>query len=103
MKHSLKSHAFYAIFKNGHVEVDQEASFYPGQFEVGEKLGFMNGLQISAGFQFKNQLTFHDQIQTVSTVNSIALVEDRQWFLAIQTDTMIRQLVTQALFISGFE
>jgi len=54
----LKDETFQAAFQDFHIEIDQKALFYFGEFHICHQLGFMNRFQLGHGFQFHDDGIF---------------------------------------------
>ena len=55
----LKDETFQAVFQDFHIEIDQKALFYFGEFHICEQLGFMNRFQLGHGFEFYDDGIFN--------------------------------------------
>ncbi|GLI36476.1 hypothetical protein DAMNIGENAA_39090 [Desulforhabdus amnigena] len=51
--------AFYSALEEGNVEVYEEPYSDAREFEVCEELGFVNGLEAVAGFEFQEKISHH--------------------------------------------
>lgn len=54
-------------------------------------------------FDFNNQVTFEDDIQSIAAIQANAFIEDRQRHLSSKRDAGLPQLQTETFFVCGFK
>jgi len=91
------------LFQDFHIEVNQKADGFPGQFHVGQKLRLVDREQPVYAFQFKDDGIVYQHIDPVSAGKIAAFVLDRQGLLELKRDALGFQFVSQALFVCRFE
>jgi len=60
-------------------------------------------LQGIHGLQFNNNRTFHDEVQTIGTIDQFSFVQYRDWLLSLEMDPPFIKFGAKALFIGTFE
>ena len=92
-----------AIFDQGHLEVDQQAKTLVCQPEIGQKLLLVNRGNHFDGFDFHDDLVFHDQVSAECDVNADVLLDDWNRLLAHRVQTPAAQLICHDRIVNGFE
>ena len=57
-----------------------------------EKLGLMDRMQLFDGFQFYNDLSLDQQIETIAAIHLKAAIDDRQFLLSLNVETLSRSI-----------
>ena len=91
------------MLENWDVEIDEQTYFAPGESEVGEQQRLMHGLKRFHGLQLNNDFPRHHEIQAVTTVDTDALVFQRQWQLLLKRKSSQREFSRSTGLISRFE
>jgi hypothetical protein len=96
-------HSLQALLDDRDVEVDEQADGLTGQLEIGQQLRGMNRKQFRYLFQLDYHGTFHDQIDSKSTIKVNAFIADGQLHLSLKTDDLVSQLVVGSLKLSRLD
>jgi hypothetical protein len=73
------------------------------QAKISQHLSFVDRQQLFDCFDFDNELTFHHNIHSITTLEPNCFVDQRQGFLATISEARIPEFEAQAFFIDGFE
>lgn len=71
-------HALDSVAETKNIEIDQQAYPDAAQAHVGEELGFVDWVENVDRLHFYNDSPFHDQIDSLSDFQFVALVHDWQ-------------------------
>ena len=63
------------------VEVDEEAGSETCEFEVGDHLRGVDRAELVDGFEFDEDLVFHDDIRSETAIEGEVFIADRDFFL----------------------
>jgi hypothetical protein len=92
----LIRHAFDAILEDGDAEVNQESDSNPGESQIGEQLGFVNGEQFFDSLQFDHEPPREEQVHAQVNVDVQTFVNDGKGFLRIMVDASQPKFVFKA-------
>lgn len=91
------------MLKRRHVEVDQKPHGLASEFHIGKKLRFVNRENLLDGFQFNDNLLFHNEVHLVSTIEDQSFVDEWDGNLPPKTYSATAQFKAKALFVSRFQ
>ena len=72
-----------AVLEFLHVEIDQQADVAARQLEVGEQLGFVNGLKLRHSLELHDDQVFDEQVDAIAAVDLHISIDDGQGLLAL--------------------
>ncbi len=78
--------SFYSFLEGGDVKVDEKPNFEACQFQIGEKLRFMHGLEGVTSFELDDEAIGHDEVEAIPAVKLPSPVFDRDLFLPLVQD-----------------
>jgi hypothetical protein len=77
--------AFYPFLEGGDVKVDEKPNFEACQFEIGEELRFMHGLEGVTSLQLDDEAIGHDEVEAIPAIKLPSPVFDRDLFIVSGT------------------
>jgi hypothetical protein len=86
-----------------HVEVEQEAERMPTQSKIREELCAMNRQHNLNAFQFDDQASFDNEVDSVGALQSDAAIDNWQADLVFKTQASVGQFVVEARIARTFE
>jgi hypothetical protein len=95
--------AFDALFEDRHIEVDQQALPQSGDSHVRQNLRAVDGHDCVDRLELDYQLVVHDEIGPKSTVESHAVIVQRDDDLFSELKPGLAELVRQARLVDRFE
>ena len=84
------------------VKVEDEGEFATSRFEIGASCGEMNIFDCFAGFEFEDDTTVYEQIETMLT-HDAAVVDDRDGFLPFYFVAAFLKFVSERGLIDAFQ
>ena len=85
------------------VEVNEQSNFMITEFEVGQNLSEMEGKQFLHCFQFDDDAVFDQEVDSIARVNLNPVVDDWESCLMLESDTVLRKLITQTRIVRAFK
>jgi hypothetical protein len=71
-------HTLDTIFHQHNIPIQQKPKLAIPQFQVGQKLGFVNGQKLVNGFVFDDDTILNQHIQPVTGVKLLPIIHNRQ-------------------------
>jgi len=83
-------------------KIDEQADFNAGRLEIVDKLGLVCGVEVFDGFEFKDDLVFHDDVGHVVT-DHLVIVIDLDLLFLFGVASGFQELDQEGILIDGFK
>jgi hypothetical protein len=83
-------------------KIDEQADFNAGRLEIVDELGLMCGMQVFDGFEFEDDLVFHDDVGHV-VADQLTVVIDLDLLFLFGAETGFQELDQEGILIDDFK
>jgi hypothetical protein len=92
-----------AVFQMRHVEIEHQAVRFSGEFDVRQKLRFVDGKQRLYAFQFDDDRVLDEDVDSESALDRNAGVRDRHLHFNLDAQAGVTELVDETRGVRRFE